>query len=159
MWSKWNPSPYAASRSRRVAQSRSRKRQTHRTRAPRFARAIALLRAAWLVALSGCGPAKLDVTKDYTVDEPKIVLLDAQSKPQKITVEFESNSPITVLLIKDSEIPKDEDGSLTPTNKAMMSKAGEKSGSFTADVPENTATRVVVKSNTTSKVKLHITNK
>ncbi len=122
-------------------------------------RATALLLAAGLVALSGCGPAKLDITKDYSLESAKIVILDPQSKPQKITVEFESDSEVTVMVIKESEITEDN-ADIVDVKQAIAYKKGEKSGSFSADVPENTATRVVARSNAAkAKVKLHITNK
>ena len=128
-----------------------------------FARPFAFLLASGLVALSGCGPAKLDVEKTYTLDsgDAKIVLLDAQSKQQNITVAFEStDSPIIVLLLKDSDLQKDDDGSFMATSKAVAFKSGEKNSSFTAEVPANTASRVIIRgaaSKTT--VKVHITNK
>ena len=126
-----------------------------------FLRALAPIFAVGLVTLAGCGPAKLDVTKTYTVEagEPQIVFLDAQPKPQKITVEFESSaSPITVLLIKDADVPKDEDGFI-PTSKAIAFKSGEKSATFSGDVPENTASRVIIRNaNSKTSVKLRVTN-
>ena len=125
-----------------------------------FLRALAPFFAIGLVALAGCGPAKLDVTKTYTLEgEPQIIFLDAQPKPQKITVEFESSaSPITVLLIKDADVPKDEDGFI-PTSKAIAFKSGEKAATFSGDVPENTATRVIIRNaSNKSSVKVRVTN-
>jgi hypothetical protein len=122
-------------------------------------RASALMLAFMLVSLSGCGPAKLDITKEYTLSEPQIVILDAQPKPQKITVEFEGDSEVTVLLIKAADAPDDE-AEFVDVKKAIAYKKGEKSGSFSGDVPENTATRVIARSvSPKAKVKLHITNK
>lgn len=117
------------------------------------------LLATGLVALCGCGPAKLDVSKEYDMDnEPKMVILDAQPKPQKITVEFESTQgDVTVMLIKTAEIPKDEEA-FVPTSKAIEFKK-DKSGTFSGDVPENTETQVIVRGGVKTKVKLHITNK
>lgn len=125
-----------------------------------FLRALAPFFAIGLVALAGCGPAKLDVTKTYTLEsEPQIIFLDAQPKPQKITIEFESSaSPITVLLIKDADVPKDEDGFI-PTSKAIAFKSGEKAATFSGDVPENTATRVIIRNaSTKTSVKVRVTN-
>ena len=126
-----------------------------------FLRAFSSFFGIGLVALAGCGPAKLDVTKTYTLDagEPQIIFLDAQPKPQKITVEFESSaSPITVLLIKDEDVPKDEDGFIS-TSKAIASKSNEKAATFSGDVPEKTASRVIIRnaSGKTS-VKVRVTN-
>ena len=109
---------------------------------------------------SGAAAPGMTADGPITLDEPKIVLLDAQSKPQNITVEFEStDSPVTVLLIKDSDLDKDDEGGFAAPKKALAFKQGEKSGSFTAEVPANTATRVVVRSSNKTNVKLHITNK
>jgi hypothetical protein len=115
--------------------------------------------AVAVVSFAGCGPAKLDVNKTYTLDEPKIVLLDAQPKVQNIKVDFESDNPVTILLIKDADLAKGEDGSTLPASKALASKVNEKSGSFTAEVPANSASRVLLKNNgAKATVKLHITN-
>ena len=127
-----------------------------------LARISATILAVGFASLSGCGPAKLDVTKtlDLNTEDAKAILLDAQSKPQKINVEFEAtNGTVYVLLFKDADVAKDEDG-IVPANKALGSKANEKSGSFAVDVPENTATRVVVR-NASGKtdVKVHVTNR
>jgi hypothetical protein len=122
-------------------------------------RSSCLLLAAGLVALSGCGPAKLDVTKTYTLDgAPQMVILDAQPKPQKITVEFESSAAeVTVMLIKKSDVPEGEE-SFVPIAKAIVSKK-DKTGTITGDVPEKTETLVLVRGGTKTDVKLHITNK
>ena len=126
-----------------------------------FPRALAPIFAVGLLALVGCGPAKLDVTKTYTLDagEPQILFLDAQPKPQTITIEFESSaSPITVLLIKDADVPKDEDGFI-PTSKAIASKSNEKAATFSGEVPEKTASRVILRNaSTKTSVKVRVTN-
>ncbi|MBM3982907.1 MAG: hypothetical protein FJ304_22075 [Planctomycetes bacterium] len=85
--------------------------------------------------------------------------LPAQPKPQTITVEFTSNSSdINVYLIKDY---KERDGLDTSPGKAQIldSKQG-KAGTVTADVGENTATRVVVRNpNAKTEVTVKVTNK
>jgi len=126
-----------------------------------FLRFSALALGIGLVAVAGCGPAKLDVNKTYTLDsgDTQFVILDAQSKPQKITVEFESSADLTVMLIKSSDLGKDEDN-FVDVKKAIAFKKGEKSGSFSGDVPENTETHVIVRNpSAKANVKLHITNK
>ena len=123
-----------------------------------FIRATAL--AFGLVAFTGCGPAKLDVTKTYTFPgEPQIMGLDAQPKPQKITVEFDSSEgTITVLLIKESDVPENEDAFI-PTSKAIAFKSGEKAGTFSGDVPEKTATKVIIRNpSAKTTVKVRVTN-
>src|SRR5205823_5405587 len=124
-----------------------------------FARSSFFILAIATLSLAGCGPAKLDVTKNYTLDDPKIVILDAQPKVQNIKVDFEADNPVIVLLVKDADLPKDDEGGWTAPNKAMASKPEGKSGTLTVEVPANTATRVVVRSSSgKATVKLHITN-
>ena len=95
-----------------------------------LARTFAICLAVGFASISGCGPAKLDVTKTFNLDggDAKALLLDAQPKPQKITVEFEATSgTLDVLVFKESDVPKD-DFAIVPTSKALGSKAKEKSG-------------------------------
>ena len=91
---------------------------------------------------SGCGPAKLNETKNLSVDagDAKSIDLPAVPKPQKITVEFSStNSDVTVYLFKEEDA-KGEDGLHMSDAKKALAKETGKAKSFTADVPENTAT-------------------
>jgi len=124
-----------------------------------------LLRFAFLAAAttclfaSGCGPAKLDVSKEWDMDgEPQMLYLNPESKPQKVTVEFESSgNEVTVLLIKSADVPK-EDERFVAVEKAIASQKG-KSGSFSGDVPEKTETQVIVRGGGKTKVKLRVHNK
>jgi hypothetical protein len=121
-------------------------------------RSFSIVLAAGVFALSGCGPAKLDVTKSYTLDGlPQMVLLDPQPKAQKITIDFEAGAEVTVLLMKKSDCPEGEEG-FVPVAKAIAYKK-EKSGSFSGDLPEKTEGMVVVRGGNKIDVKLHITNK
>ena len=78
---------------------------------------------------------------------------------QKITVEFSSSaSEVVVYLIKDF---KEDDGLNTTPSKAQILKEEKgKSGSFSVDVPENTATRIAVRGHTAAKtnVTVKVTN-
>ena len=126
-----------------------------------FARSIFGLASLGILGLAGCGPAKLDVSQTYEIaDQGQILRLDAQPKPQTIRIQFESTqSPVTVLLIKDTEVLGNDDAMYVSTDKAIAFKKGEKSGDFTGEVPANTATTVIIreaKGRTT--VKIHITN-
>lgn len=117
--------------------------------------------AAGLLFLAGCGPAKLNVSRSYDVGpgEANAVDLDAQPKPQKLTVEFKATEEVTVLVFKAADA-KGEDAILTVDAAKSLAQQKGKSGTVTADVPENTATRVVVRGAAkTSKVDLTITNK
>ena len=121
-------------------------------------RAYCLLLATALVGFSGCGPAKLDVTKTYSMDGlPKTVILEAQPKKQNITVEFESTAEVTVMLIKKADCPEGEEG-FVATAKAISFKK-DKSGTITGELPEKTEGLVVIRGGNKIDVKLHITNK
>ena len=127
-----------------------------------LARITAAAAMAGLLTLSGCGPAKLDESRNWTLDpggdSTRALDLPAQSKPQVLTVDFESSAAeVNVGVFKDADAAKLDD---VPWTKAIKAETGKKSGTFTADVPANTATRVVV-GNTTKKteVKVQVTNR
>ncbi|HVL11655.1 MAG TPA: hypothetical protein VM529_03770 [Gemmata sp.] len=118
--------------------------------------------AVALVFLAGCGPAKLDESRSMEVadGEAKSIDLDALKKPQTITVDFTSSpGEVTVCVFKAEDCKTNDDLVVAPTAKAIAHKSG-KSGTFTADIPENTATRVVVRNQgDKTKVDLKVTNK
>jgi len=111
------------------------------------------------LALTGCA-AKLNESRSYTL-QPELgegFFLSAQQKPQKITVEFTADGEVTVLLFKADDAKSDEAALMTDEKKALGFKTG-KSGSFTADVPENTQTRLVIRgASKTTKVDVKVTN-
>ena len=89
--------------------------------------------------------------------DPEMIICPPQSKPQKITVEFESSkSEIVVMLIKSADIPKEEE-SAVPTSKAIAFKK-DKSGTFSGDVPANTETTVLLRGGLKTNVKLRVHN-
>jgi len=113
--------------------------------------------ALGLLLAGGCGPPKLNESKTYTLEPGDANVLDfsAIPKPQKITVEFTASAAdVSVYLIKDF---KGNDGLNEPPKKEQIleSKQG-KSGSFSVDVPANTATRVVVRA-TSAKTEVTVT--
>lgn len=128
-----------------------------------FARVIAPLGVLACLALPGCGPGKLDETKNWTLEpgEGRAIDTPAQPKPQTITVEFESSAaPIDVLVFKAADARGDDGIIEAAADKALGAKRGEKSGSFSAEVPENTPTRVVARgARTKTELKLHVTNR
>jgi|SRR5579883_1255985 len=101
--------------------------------------------AIGLLMSGGCGPAKLKLDKTYSIPagQSEIIDLPAISKPQKITVEFSSSTTeVAVYLIKDYE---DADGKdVVPAKNKILEMKEAKSGTFTADVPAKTATRVAI---------------
>lgn len=126
---------------------------------------LALVTCAFgLFLAAGCGPAKLNESKTLSLEpgDPKALDLPAQPKPQKITVEYSATEEVTVIVIKEADA-KGPDGLLNADvkvnrDKALASKTG-KGETFSVDVPENTAVRVIffVKKKTDVTVKL--TNK
>jgi hypothetical protein len=97
--------------------------------------------------LAGCGPSKLNENRKLEVEdgEAKAIDLPAVSKPQKVNVEFSSSEgEVSVYLFKAEDAKGDEGLLGSDPKKALASKKG-KSDSFSADVPENTATRVIVR--------------
>jgi hypothetical protein len=123
-----------------------------------------LVVAVGLLTLPGCGPGKLNVNQEVTLDAQKTataIQLDKQKKPQNITVEFDSSDgDVTVLLFKAEDMEKGDDGPImTPDSKAQAKKRGQKE-SFTAELPANTDGAVVIRGSNKAKttVKVHITN-
>jgi hypothetical protein len=120
-----------------------------------------MLLAVCLVGILGCGPGRLDETRTYNLadaTEAPYMELPPQSKAQTIKVEFESSAAeVDVGLFRAADVP---DPAMANFSKAMKAEVQKKSGSFSVDVPENTATRVIV-ANPKAKtdVKLHVTNR
>jgi len=115
------------------------------------------------LVLAGCGPAKLDVSKTYSLsgkDPAFSVELDAQSKPQTINVEFSSSAAdVSVFVMKKADVPADDDLLIADEKKALILKKG-KADSFSVDIPENTPVRVIVRMETKpTEVQLKVTNK
>src|SRR5262249_7841591 len=112
----------------------------------RFA-SVPVLAVAFLF-VAGCGPAKLNQEKTLALDTEvmaRSIDVDAQSKPQKITVEFSSSDgDVEVCVFKEADAKGDDALLGAPTNKAIAFKKG-KSDSFVAEVPENTPFRVIVR--------------
>ena len=119
--------------------------------------------ASVLLFATGCGVAKLNATKTLTLDKEvsvRSVDLPAQKKAQKVTVEFSSSDGEVFVGAFKQEDAKDEDAMTTAApSKALGSKKG-KADSFTVDVPENTAVRVIVRGHTAAKtdVTVKVTN-
>ena len=128
-----------------------------RPRSALLAVALALLPAA------GCGVATLNETKTLTLDKEVSVRsldLPVQKKAQKVTVEFSSSDgEVFVGLFKQEDTQDDETKSVAPASKALGGKKG-KAETFTVDVPENAAVRVIVRGHTAAKtdVTVKVTN-
>jgi hypothetical protein len=119
--------------------------------------------ALGLLLVAGCGPAKLNESKVLTLDDnnsARAVILPAQSKPQKITVDYSSSDgDVSVYVFKEEDLPKEDPLITAPPAKALGKHQG-KQGNFTVEVPANTPTQVVVRSATAKKtdVTVKVTN-
>lgn len=115
--------------------------------------------ALGLLTLAGCGPAKLNVSQTLSLEAgvAKGLDLTAQPKAQKITVEFTSSAgEVSVYVFKVSDEAALDDPE-KHKDKALATKksAGD---TFAADVPANTATRVVFWSPKKTEVSVKLTN-
>ncbi|HYH67087.1 MAG TPA: hypothetical protein VD866_20495 [Urbifossiella sp.] len=129
-------------------------------------RSFLFLAAVVLLAPGGCGPAKLEETRTWTVSasdsgmsgEVKTMMLPKQPKPQRITVEYESNQPVDVGIYKSEDV-KEGDINL-PTSKALALDRAKSAGSIQADLGPDVATTVTVTGlSKTATVKLTVHNK
>ncbi len=124
----------------------------------RLARLFAF--AVGLAALTGCGPAKLNESRSYDIEPGSAegFELPAQAKPQKITVDFSSSDgDVIVLLFKVADAQGD-DALIADAKKALGMKKATKD-TLSVDVPENTATRLVVRgTGKKTKVDVKVTN-
>src|SRR5262245_45935764 len=109
-------------------------------------RPLLIALAPVLLVAAGCGPKPINESKTVPLDTQTLansMLVPAQKKAVKLTVEFNSSTgDVSVLVFKESDIPNDDAMISADEKKALATKRG-KDGTFTADVPENTATRVV----------------
>lgn len=125
------------------------------TRASLFCGLIAVA----LLAPAGCGPAKLDETKSYqlTPGDTQMMILPKQPKPQRITVEYESDQPVEVGIYKSEDVKED---SHPPSSKALAIDRAKASGTISADLSPDVATTVTVSAlGKQANVKLHVHNK
>src|SRR5438874_1666255 len=118
-------------------------------------RPLLIVLAPVLLVAAGCSPKPLNETKTLTLDTQtpaNALLLPAQKKATKITVEFKSSAgDVSVHVFKESDIPNDDAMTSVQPSVALGSAKKGKEGTFTVDVPENTATRVVVREHTAAK--------
>ena len=121
-----------------------------------------ILLACGALFLAGCGPAKLNESRTWDLDggEARGLDLPAISKPQKINVEFSSTDGEVSVYVFKEEDAKGEEGLMnadTNAKKALAYKTS-KGETFSADVPENTATRVIAFTRRKTTVNLKVTN-
>lgn len=112
--------------------------------------------------LPGCGPGKLDQSRTWELDggESRALDLPAVSKPQKINVEFSSSEGDVSAFVFKEEDAKGEDGLRNAdinAKKAIVYKTS-KADTLSADVPENTPTRVIIFAKQKTTVNLKVTN-
>jgi hypothetical protein len=110
------------------------------------ARSVLVAVAFGVLAATGCGPARLKEEKTYSMEvgDAQRIELEPITKPQKLTVEFSSSAAeVSVYLIKDFK-PGDSAADM-PQKAQILAKAQGKEGTLSADVPENTATRIIIR--------------
>jgi hypothetical protein len=113
--------------------------------------------------LQGCGPAKLDVTKTYELSpgDAKALELPAQPVAQTIHVEFTSTADkVSVFLYKEADAKGENGFTSADSTKALGKVLDSKGDKFSAEVPANTATRLIVYSGPrTTSVTVTVNNK
>ena len=117
-------------------------------------RTLVIAFAPVLLVAAGCAPKPLNENKTFTLDKDvgaRGLELPAPKKAQKITVEFSSSDgEVAVLVFKKADVPTEDDMFTAPGPKALASKKG-KADKFEVDIPEGTATQVVVRQHTAAK--------
>jgi hypothetical protein len=124
-----------------------------------FARVTVCVLLVGLLSVSGCGPAKLDVTKTLELNgetPARSIELPEQPKAQKIKVEFDAgDAEVNVGVFKAADANLDS----LDFSKAIAAEKGKKSGTITADVPEKTTATIVAEmASKKASVKVHATN-
>ncbi len=126
------------------------------------ARQFCVVAALGLFGLAGCGPPKLDEKRTIELDggtEIKSIDLPSIKKPQKVTVEFTADAEVAVAIFKESDVPEGNLFAASKDKALAITDKPAKSGSISAEVPENTATRVLFASKEKAKVDAHVTNR
>jgi hypothetical protein len=104
-----------------------------------------------LLAATGCGPVKINESRTLKLDAgtaAQSLKIPAPSKAIKLTVEFSSSSgDVACHVFKESDVPNEEAMTTVQPKQALGGKRG-KGDTFTVDVPEGTATRVIVREHT-----------
>jgi hypothetical protein len=123
-------------------------------------RPLLLALAPVLLVAAGCGPKPINETKTLTLDKEvgaQRLEIPASKKAQKLTVEFSSSDgEVSVFVFKAADVPNADAMLTVEPSKALASKKG-KADTFTADIPENTATQVVVRGHTAAKTDVKVT--
>ena len=124
-----------------------------------FARFAVVACACGLLALAGCGPAKLDESRTFTLENaaPYGLDLSAQPKPQKITVEYTSSAGEVTAYVFKAPDPSALDDPEASKDKALATKKSV-TGTLSVDVPANTATHVVFWAPKKTDVSVKLTN-
>lgn len=124
-----------------------------------FARACVLVLAVGLVGLPGCGPARLDETRKWSLEPGEALALELPAQPvvQTLTVQFDATADdVTVAIFKVEDA---KNLYALDVSKALAKQQG-KSGTVTVEIPEKTATQVVgMAAMKKAEVNIHVTNK
>lgn len=117
-----------------------------------------LFLAALLLAPAGCGPAKLDEKKTWpiTAGDTQMMHLPKQSRPQRVTVEYESDQPVDVAIYKSEDV---KEGDLVPS-KALAIDRAKTTGTIAADLGPDIGTTVTATAlGKAANVKIHVHNR
>jgi len=120
-------------------------------------RSLLIALAPVLLVVAGCAAKKLNESAKLTLDKEygaRALDIPAQKKATTVSVEFaSSDGEVSVLVFKETDVPKtpDDEALITVSaSKAIVRKRG-KGETFTAELPEGTAVRVVVREHTAAK--------
>jgi hypothetical protein len=121
---------------------------------------LGILLTLTLLWVGGCGPKRLNVSKTFNVDGDMPYLeFDAQPKPQTIQVEFTSTGEVSVLLYKEEDLRGKDALINAKPEKALGKVIKGTEGRFSAEVPPNSATRLVIDGGIKkAEVKVKVTN-
>lgn len=96
-----------------------------------------------LLFAAGCGPAKLNESRNYAMQPgtPQGFDLPVIGKAQTLTIEYTSSAAdVSVYVVKDPPAEMDD----KPAAASVIATATGKTGTVTAAVPASTAVRVMV---------------
>ncbi|MGL6075337.1 MAG: hypothetical protein ACRC8S_14370 [Fimbriiglobus sp.] len=108
-----------------------------------------LVMALLVLSFCGCSAAKLNIEKTFSLpdgsDPDKLLLFEAQSKEQTITIKVEASDEINVGVYLKSQAAEPRDLSVADREtKAAAFKKGTKAETFTVKIPANTEYTVML---------------
>lgn len=112
-------------------------------------RVLVFVLAPVLLAAAGCGPAKINENRTFTLDTNTSghrLDIPADKKPRTLTVEFASSEKeVSVLLFKRSDVKDGEDGIMEAQNTQKLAGTRATADRFTAEIPADTPTTIIIR--------------